>query len=67
MAEPEQPQPQRPEEEDEDEAQRRFADDLVVRGEAVAKGEPLPPGATHEIEEDDGKSRKVRRRRFSAS
>jgi hypothetical protein len=51
-----------------DEAERRFAEDLVVRGEAVPKGtEPLPPGATHEIEEErDGVPRKVRRRRFSA-
>jgi hypothetical protein len=51
-----------------DEAERRFAEDLVVRGEAVPKGtEPLPPGATHEIEEErDGAPRKVRRRRFSA-
>jgi len=51
-----------------DEAERRFAEDLVVRGEAVPKGtEPLPPGATHEIEEErDGVPHKVRRRRFSA-
>ena len=51
-----------------DEAERRFAEDLVVRGEAVPKGtEPLPPGATHEIEEErDGVPRKVRRRRFSS-
>jgi hypothetical protein len=58
--------PQRPDETDD--AERRFAEDLAVRGEAVPKGtEPLPPGATHEIEEDrDGVPRRVRRRRFSS-
>jgi hypothetical protein len=51
-----------------DEAERRFAQDLVARGEAVPAGtEPFPPGATHEIvEERDGVPVKVRRRRFSA-
>lgn len=57
-----------PQRQDETDAERRFAEDLTVRGEAVPKGtEPLPPGATHEIEEDrDGVPRKVRRRRFSS-
>jgi hypothetical protein len=51
-----------------DEAERRFAEDLAARGEAVPQGtEPLPPGATHEIEEKrDGVPTKVRRRRFSS-
>ena len=60
----------KPQRQDEiDPAERRFAEDLVVRGEAVPKGtEPLPPGATHEIEEErDGVPRKVRRRRFSSN
>lgn len=50
-----------------EEAERRFVEDLVVRGEAVPEGtEPLPPGATHEVvEECDGAPHKVRRRRFS--
>ena len=66
------PEPERPEETagtaETNEAERRFTEDLVVRGEAVPAGtEPLPPGATHEIEEErDGVPRKVRRRRFSA-
>jgi len=60
------PEPECPDEAQEEE--RRFAEDLAVRGEAVPKGtEPLPPGATHEVEEErDGVPRKVRRRRFSA-
>jgi hypothetical protein len=51
-----------------EEEERRFAEDLAVRGEAVPEGtEPLPPGATHEVaEERDGVPRKVRRRRFSS-
>jgi hypothetical protein len=51
-----------------DEGERRFIDDLVARDELVADGtEPLPPGATHEVvEEQDGVPRKVHRRRFSA-
>jgi len=49
---------------------RRFEEDLEVRGEAVPAGEELPPGATHEIVEEDGDGdgeRTVRRRRYSAS
>ena len=50
------------------EAERRFMEDLVIRGEVVPEGtEPLPPDATHEVEEGgDGVPRRVRRRRFSA-
>jgi hypothetical protein len=46
----------------------RFVEDLVVRGEVVPEGtEPLPPGATHEVvDEQDGVPTLVRRRRFSA-
>jgi hypothetical protein len=51
-----------------EEARRRFEEDLEVRGEALSEGEELPPGATHEIVEEDGDGeRTVRRRRFSAS
>ncbi len=64
MAEPRQ---QGEETDEADEAERRFADDLVTRGQAVPRdGGPLPPGATHEVEEArDGVPTKVRRRRFS--
>jgi hypothetical protein len=50
------------------EARRRFVEDLEVGGEAVPEGtEPLPPGATHEVEEErHGEPRRVRRRRFTA-
>lgn len=52
------------------EAERRWVEDLVVRGEAAEPDEHgnLPPGATHEIVErrEDGSVR-VRRRRFSAA
>lgn len=53
---------------DEQAAQQRFREDLLRRGEAArADGSELPPGATHEIvEEDDGEASIVRRR-FSAS
>ena len=53
---------------DDEEARHRFEDDLEIRGEAVPEGEELPPGATHEIVEEDGDGeRTVRRRRFYAS
>jgi len=50
------------------EAEQRFIEDLVIRGEVVPEGTgPLPPGATHEVEEEgDSVPRKVRRRRFSS-
>ena len=46
----------------------RFVQDLVVRGELAPEGtEPLPPGTTHEVvDEQDGVPLRVRRRRFSA-
>lgn len=46
-----------------------FVEGLVTRGEAVKSEEgKLPPGATHEIiEEEDESLPKVKRRRFSAS
>jgi hypothetical protein len=53
---------------DDEETRHRFEEDLEIRGEAVPEGEELPPGATHEIVEEDGDGeRTVRRRRFSAS
>lgn len=60
---------------DEEKAAERFVEDLLIRGEAVhpdPQGD-LPPGATHEIVEEPGRSPispklpKVRRRRFSTS
>jgi hypothetical protein len=50
------------------EAERRFIEDLVIRGEVAPEGTgPLPPDATHEAgEEGDGVPRKVRRRRFTS-
>jgi hypothetical protein len=54
---------------DEEAEERRVAEDLAIREEAVPEGtDPLPPGATHEVvEERDGAPAKMRRRRFSAS
>jgi hypothetical protein len=71
MSEPKRREAQQPDSQraEADEEERRFVDDLLVRGEAVPEGsDPLPPGATHEVVEKtaDGKPRKVRRRRFSA-
>ena len=58
----------RTDDQDATEGRHRFEEDLEVRGEAVPAGEELPPGATHEIVEEDGDGEpKVRRRRFSAS
>jgi hypothetical protein len=50
--------------EDEDEARRRFEEDLEIREEVAPAGTgPLPPGATHERDEEG--DREVRRRRFT--
>jgi hypothetical protein len=49
--------------------EERHARELIERGEAAKPGADgkLPPGATHEIVEDEpGKPPKVKRRRFSA-
>ena len=48
-----------------DEARARFERDLDTRGEAAPAGDggELPPGVTHEVE-DDGT---IRRRRYSAT
>ncbi len=48
-------------------AEERFVDDLLSRGEAVEQGQPLPPGATHEIVRDAQGRRTARRVRFTAS
>ena len=50
------------------EDEERFVEGLAVRGEVAPEGtEPLPPGVTHEVvEEEDGAPSTVRRRRFSA-
>ncbi len=45
---------------------KRYAEDLLARGEAVEEGEELVPGATHEIVREHGEPVAVRRRRFSA-
>lgn len=47
-------------------AEQRFVADLIARGEAVPEGEELPPGATHEIVEDECGRKTVRRKRYSA-
>ncbi len=47
-------------------AEQRYITDLIARGEAVPEGEELPPGATHEIVEDESGRKTVRRKRFSA-
>jgi hypothetical protein len=57
---------------EEEKAAERFVEDLLIRGEAAHPGPQgeLPPGATHEIVEEPGRSPippKVRRRRFSTS
>ena len=51
-----------------DEAERAFVAGLIARGEAAPTDEhgQLPPGATHELIEDDEGNQTVRRRRFSA-
>ena len=47
-------------------AQKHFALSLVARGQAVPKGTPLPPGATHEIVGyDEEGTPLVERKRFS--
>jgi hypothetical protein len=46
---------------------RRFERDLETRGEAVPAGEPLPPGATHEMEAPGGGAPRTVRRRFSVT
>lgn len=48
------------------EARRRFIEDLEQRGEVVPEGGKLPPGATHELSEDEEHRTTLRRRRFSA-
>jgi hypothetical protein len=55
-----------PDKEDEKDAEEAFAEGVLARGEAVPEGEELPPGATHEVVEDEDGKRTVRRRRFSA-
>lgn len=51
-----------------EEAERAFVAGLIARGEAAKPDEhgQLPPGATHELIEDDEGHTTVRRRRFSA-
>jgi hypothetical protein len=51
-----------------DEAERAFVAGLIARGEAAPVDEQgkLPPGATHELVEDDEGHQTVHRRRFSA-
>jgi hypothetical protein len=62
---------------DRDAAERAFTDGVLARGEAAPAPAPapaavpddeLPPGATHEVVDDDGGEGKttVRRRRYSA-
>jgi len=47
-------------------AKRKFERGVIARGEAVPAGEPLPPGATHEIVGIDAEGEPVlKRKRFS--
>ncbi|MBS0264131.1 MAG: hypothetical protein JSS02_19500 [Planctomycetes bacterium] len=47
-------------------ARKHFIQGLVARGEAVPEGQPLPPGATHEIIGTDAEGQPlVKRKRFS--
>jgi hypothetical protein len=47
-------------------AKEHFVRGVIVRGEAVPKGEPLVPGATHEVIATDQEGNlAIRRRRFS--
>jgi hypothetical protein len=47
-------------------AARAFVEATIVRGQAVEKGTPLPPGATHEIVGRDETARPIlKRKRFS--
>jgi hypothetical protein len=58
-----------PAETDEQSLARRFAEDVIARGEAVEEGAPLTGGATHEIVRNPGRATNapaVRRRRYSA-
>jgi len=55
-----------PDEEDDKDAEEAFTEGVLKRGEAVPEGEDLPPGATHEVVEDEDGKKTVRRRRFSA-
>jgi hypothetical protein len=55
-----------PDADDEKDAEQAFTEGVLTRGEAVPEGEELPPGATHEVVENEDGKRTVRRRRFSA-
>ena len=47
-------------------AKRKFERGVIARGEAVPKGKPLPPGATHEIVGTDAEGEPIlKRKRFS--
>ena len=46
-------------------AKKHFEKDVFSRSEAVKAGKVLPPGATHEIVEDEKGKQTLRRRRFS--
>jgi hypothetical protein len=47
-------------------AKRKFERGVIARGEAVPKGKPLPPGATHEIVGVDAEGKPIlKRKRFS--
>jgi hypothetical protein len=47
-------------------AQEKFTQGILARGEAVPAGQPLPPGATHEIVGADSEGRPIlKRKRFS--
>jgi hypothetical protein len=59
-------EPNEPDETLDEGSRARFVRDLIERGEVVPVGEELPAGATHELEDEDGR-KILHRRRFSAS
>jgi hypothetical protein len=49
-----------------DTAERQFVEATIVRGQAVESGQPISPGATHEIVKRDEHGKPImKRKRFS--
>jgi len=47
--------------------EEEFIAGLIARGEAVPEGQPLTPGATHELYTDEHGVQHARRRRYAIS